>query len=92
MRDTTHSDRIFMPLGGSYVLEDHGPGPPPEHSKGWGKWPMMLIVLLLGATTAAAAIMATGRTHAPVPELWKQSPPAVFMKAPDGYGLRELLF
>jgi hypothetical protein len=90
MRETIHTTRVFTPFGGGYLPEDHGP--PLELSKGWGRWPLVLVVLLLVVTTVGAAIMATGRTYAAVPALWKQDPPVIFMKANDGYGARELLF
>jgi hypothetical protein len=48
--------------------------------------------LLLFGTTAAAAVFASGRTHAPIRELLNQSPPSIFTKAPDGAGYRQLLF
>lgn len=92
MREPNNIIRIFDPFGGGYTPEDHGRGPPLEHTRGWGRWPLALIALLLGITTAGGAILAATRTHAPVPELWKQNPPAFFMKTSDGYGLRELLF
>ena len=86
MRETKHSIQLFTPFGAGYIPEDHGHDPPLDHSKGWGRWPMALVAVLLCATTAAAAVMATGRTHAPVPALWKQGAPNIFTKAPDGAG------
>lgn len=90
MRETIHTTRIFTPFGGGYVAEDHNP--PFELSKGWGRWPLLLVASLLTVTTIGAALMATGRTYAAAPGQWKQDPPVVFMKANDGYGVRELLF
>ena len=92
MSETKQRFQIFTPLGGGYVSENHSHDPPPDYSKGWSRWSMAIIALLLCATTAAAAIMATGRGHAPIPELWKQSPPSMFNKTPDGASYRELLF
>jgi hypothetical protein len=92
MPDTRNTFQIFTPLGGGYVSENHSHDPPPEFSRGWGTWAIALIALLLFATTAAAAVLATGRTHAPIPELLNQSPPSIFNKAPDGAGYRQLLF
>lgn len=52
----------------------------------------MLVAVLLFATTAAAAFMATTGPHAPIPALWKQDAPSIFTKAPDSAEYRELLF
>jgi hypothetical protein len=53
---------------------------------------MVVIALLLGITTAAAAVIATSRSASPVPGLWKQNPPMIFMKSPDAEDFRILLF
>jgi hypothetical protein len=53
---------------------------------------MTLVALLLFATTTVAAVMATTGTNVPIPQLWKQSAPSIFTKAPDGAEYRELLF
>jgi hypothetical protein len=88
-----HKFQVFTPFGGSYVPEDRERDPPLDRTTGRSRWPMALIAFLLCITTAAAAaVMATGRSRAPVPELWKQNPPILFNKWPDGAGHRELLF
>jgi hypothetical protein len=53
---------------------------------------MTLVALLLFATTTVAAVMATSANHTAIPQLWKQSAPSIFTKAPDGAEYRELLF
>jgi hypothetical protein len=53
---------------------------------------MTFVAALLFATTTIAAVMATTGAHAPIPQLWKQSAPSIFTKAPDGAEYRELLF
>jgi hypothetical protein len=94
MKDPKYSFPIFTPFGGGYIPEAHGHVPPSEHSKGWGKWPMVAVALLLGITTAAAAVIATSRSVTPIPALWTQTqkPPAIFLKAPDAEDFRVLLF
>ncbi len=92
MREPIHNTEIFTPVGSDYVAEDHGHGPPLDPSEGWAKWFLVAVALLLAAATFSAALVANARSSAPAPELWKQDPPALFTKAPDGYGLRELLF
>ena len=66
--------------------------PPLAPLKVWSRWPVTLVFMLLFATTTAAAVIATSGAHAPIPSLWKQGPPSIFSKAPDGAEYRELLF
>ena len=80
----------FAPFHRAAVPGDHGPAFKP--GKEWSRWPMALVAVLLFATTAVAAVMATTGSRAPVPALWKQSAPSLFSKAPDGAEYRELLF
>jgi hypothetical protein len=60
--------------------------------KTWYPWATTLIAALLFATTTAAAFIATTGNHAPIPALWKQDPPSIFNKGPEGAEYRELLF
>jgi len=64
---------------------------PPQSGKDRSRWPMAVVALLLFVTTTAA-VLATTRTHAPTPQLWKQSTPGLFTRVPDGPEFRELLF
>ena len=57
-----------------------------------GRLAIALTVALFGATTAAAAISASGRNCASVPKLWQQNPPSILMKLPGYYGPDEALF
>lgn len=92
MQDPQYGFPIFTPFGGGFVPEGRSPVPPAEHSKGLGKWPVVAVALLLGVTTAAAAVMATSRSVAPGPALWTQNPPAIFSKSPNAQDFRILLF
>jgi len=92
MRDTEHGVQVFTPPSRGLIPEGDGHNLWLERGKGSGWWQMTLIALLLCVTTTAAAVMAAGRTHSPIPALWKQGPPSIFTKAPDGAEYRELLF
>jgi hypothetical protein len=95
MSKTIHSTQIVTPFGSGYVPEDHRP----EHGavldepkKRGGRLAIALTVALFGATTAAAAISASGRNCASVPKLWEQNQPSILMKLPGYYGPDEALF
>ena len=97
MSKTIHSTQIVTPFGSGYVPEDHGldNGPRPaleEPRKRGGRLAIALTVALFGATTAAAAISASSRNCASVPQLWQQNPPSILMKLPGYYGPDEALF
>jgi hypothetical protein len=82
----------FTPLHQAAAPHDSGHDAAPHASKVWSRWPTTLVAVLLFVTTTAAAVVATSGTHAPIPALWKQGPPSIFTKAPDGAEYRELLF
>ena len=84
MHRTTHDTQVYSPFGGGYVAEEHGSGFAMDESNknsSRGKWAIVLVALLLGASTAGAAITATSR-YASVQTLSRQSLPSFQMKIP----------
>jgi hypothetical protein len=94
MTKTIHSTQVVTPFGGGYVPEDHGPGPALDEprKRSGGRIAIVLTVALFGATTAAAAITASSRNCAPVPQLWHQTPPSILKQLPGAFGPDEILF
>jgi hypothetical protein len=92
MSDRKYSLHAFTPAGNGFIIAGQGGDDPSRaNPRGRSRWPMTLVALLLLATTATAAVVAAGRIHAPIPEPWKQTPPSIYTKAPEGAGFRDLL-
>jgi hypothetical protein len=96
MRHSIHSidtTQIYTPFGGGYMHENHGDGPAlGDASTGVGtRWAGLIGALLIGATTAAAALTATHRSSQ-VPKLWLTNQPPILMKLPDAVYFEELVF
>ena len=84
MHRTTHDTQVYSPFGGGYVAEEHGSGFSLDDgvkTSSRGKWAIVLVALMLGATTAGAAITANSR-YASVQTLSRQSLPSFQMKVP----------
>jgi hypothetical protein len=94
MRQTTHTTQVYTLFGGGYVHEAHGRGPAlgQESKYSRGKWVLLLIALVFGATTAAGAITATSRSRTAAQDLWKQNPPSILTKLPGSFGFEESLY
>src|SRR4051812_3305831 len=66
MHHAPHTAQIYTLFGGAYVSESHGDGGIDESRKpSRTTFAVMLLVALLGVTTAATAITASSRNDAP---------------------------
>jgi len=94
MQNSKHRTQMYTLFGGAYVPENHGPGPAlgEEAQRSQGKWAVVLVALLLGATTAAAAITATHRNNAPAPISWTQSPANFQMRIPNSFWFEDAVY
>ena len=95
MLHTDRNTQVYSPFGSGYVAEDHGHGnslgrESNKVSSRGSKWALILISVMLTATTAGA-ITASKRTYPCVPKLWQQDPPSI-LKLPGAFGLAEGLF
>jgi hypothetical protein len=84
MHRTTHDTQVYSPFGGGYVAEEHGGGFAFDEGKknaSSGKLALVLVALLVGATTAGAAITVT-RNQATEASLTRQTLPSFQMKIP----------
>ena len=93
MRQTIYTTQVFSLFGGVYVPEYHDPDAPPKHERNGagGKWPAVILGLIIGATTAAGAFTATRHITAR-PNLTQQSQPTILLKLPGGFGVDDAIY
>jgi hypothetical protein len=93
MRNPTHhhTAQMYTLFGGAYVAESHSANPMPRAPKTHSIGPMaaVLVALLAGTATTAAAITAASRIKTTD---WGPMPPSILMKSPGMVGFGDALY